>query len=263
MSSLLLAFLLSIAFCAVLSVGGVRPYVDEFRSPLRQAVGGLLFVAILTVVVFAPVTSYGNLSSVDLDAMGVGELLFGHVILSVFLLLWWVMRGDVTLARFLSLSRQDLLAKLARGVGTGCRGWVTTILVMMCVVSLVGQTDAAPDPATVPEVMPWMAKLSWPQKALIVTAAMTVEEAFFRAFLQARLGLLLSSMLFALGHFSYGMPFMIVGVLTISLVIGRTFARGGDLLPCIIAHGVFDAVQLFVVLPYAVEMLESGVAAIP
>jgi hypothetical protein len=53
---------------------------------------------------------------------------------------------------------------------------------------------------------------------------------------------------------------MIVGVFTISLVIGRTLARSGDLLPCIIAHGVFDSVQLFIVLPLAVHMWSTPAA---
>src|SRR5262249_59098604 len=77
---------------------------------------------------------------------------------------------------------------------------------------------------------------------------------FFRGFLQRRFGLIISSLLFAMSHFNYGLPFMIVGVFTISLVIGRTFERTGDLLPCIVAHGIFDAVQLIIVLPVAVRM---------
>jgi membrane protease YdiL (CAAX protease family) len=46
---------------------------------------------------------------------------------------------------------------------------------------------------------------------------------------------------------------MIVGVFTISLVIGRAFERTGDLLPCVVAHGIFDGVQLLVILPWAVQ----------
>ena len=37
----------------------------------------------------------------------------------------------------------------------------------------------------------------------------------------------------------------------ISLIIGFTFYRTKNLIPGIIAHGVFDAVQLFVVIPIA------------
>ena len=87
---------------------------------------------------------------------------------------------------------------------------------------------------------------------------LAVEEAFFRGFLQPRFGLVVSSILFALSHFNYGLPFLIVGVFTISLVIGLTLTRSGDLLPCIIAHGIFDSVQLFIVLPWVVRLWSTA-----
>ena len=102
--------------------------------------------------------------------------------------------------------------------------------------------------------MVWLTELPLAYKLAIVVAAMTVEEAFFRGFLQPRFGLVVSSGLFALSHFNYGLPFLIIGVFTISLVIGLTLARTGDLLPCIIAHGIFDSVQLFIVLPWVVHL---------
>jgi len=263
MSPILLALLLSTAFCGVLALSGVRPYVDEFRSPSRQVMAFVLLVAILTLTVFGPMTSYGNLAAAALEGLTVLDLLLGHVIITVFLALWWVLRGDLPVSRFIGLSSDRLGAQIVEGVTTGVHGWVMTILVMMTVVTLLGQTEAAPDASTVSEVMPWMTKLPWAQKLLIVAAAMSVEEIFFRAFLQARVGLVVSSMLFALGHFSYGMPYMIIGVFTISVVIGRTFARSGQILPCMVAHGVFDAIQLFVILPYAVRMMEAGSVVAP
>jgi len=87
---------------------------------------------------------------------------------------------------------------------------------------------------------------------------MTVEEGFFRGFLQPRVGLLVSSVLFAFAHFSYGLPSLAIGVFTISLLIGYTFDRTRSLVPCIVVHGVFDAIQLLVVLPWAVRLLESA-----
>jgi membrane protease YdiL (CAAX protease family) len=49
---------------------------------------------------------------------------------------------------------------------------------------------------------------------------------------------------------------MLFSVLVISLVIGWTLRRTGRLLPCIVAHGVFDAIQLLIILPVAVRLLE-------
>jgi membrane protease YdiL (CAAX protease family) len=87
---------------------------------------------------------------------------------------------------------------------------------------------------------------------------MTVEEGFFRAFLQTRIGWIPSSILFALGHAGYGLPMMLFSVFVISLVIGWSLRRTGRLLPCIVAHGVFDAIQLLIIMPAAVKMIGQG-----
>jgi membrane protease YdiL (CAAX protease family) len=43
----------------------------------------------------------------------------------------------------------------------------------------------------------------------------------------------------------------------ISLALGWSLRQTGRLLPCIIAHGVFDAIQLLLIIPLAVKMLGS------
>ena len=83
---------------------------------------------------------------------------------------------------------------------------------------------------------------------------MTVEELFFRGWLQKRIGLLASTLIFAVSHAGYGQPFMLIGVTTISLVIGFTFYKTRNLVPCIIAHGVFDAIQIFLIVPFALKL---------
>ncbi len=258
MSQLQLALLLAVLCVAVLALFGCRPYVEEFKSPLRRILAALLFVGILTIAVFLPVASYGDVGELAVGELSVPLLLVGHVILAAFLVAWWWLRSDVSLAKFLHLPAGAIGPRIVQGLVTGGNGWMLTILVMMTAVALVGSRDGAADPSQVPAVMPWIARLPVMHKLTVVAVAMTVEEAFFRGFLQPRVGLVASSAMFALGHFSYGMPYMIVGVMTISLVIGRTFARRDDLLPCMIAHGVFDGVQIFVVLPYAVEMLHQA-----
>ena len=47
---------------------------------------------------------------------------------------------------------------------------------------------------------------------------------------------------------------LLIGVTIISLIIGTAFYRTKNLLPGIVAHGVFDAVQLFVIIPIAFRM---------
>jgi membrane protease YdiL (CAAX protease family) len=252
-SQLQLSALLALVSVALLALAQCRPYIDEFRGRFRQTIAAFLLIGILALAVFYPVTSFGKADEIDPDTIWFPALLLGHLVLSLFLLMWWRLRGDVTLAAFLHLSPQHLWDKVRRGLATGCFGWLLTIMVTGAVAAAAAATGRVEEPTALPPVMHWLAELPLGYKLIIVAAAMTVEEAFFRGFLQPRVGLLVSSVLFALSHFTYGLPFMIVGVFTISLVIGRTFERSGDLLPCIVAHGVFDAVQLLVILPFAVH----------
>jgi membrane protease YdiL (CAAX protease family) len=67
-----------------------------------------------------------------------------------------------------------------------------------------------------------------------------------------------STILFALAHSGLGQPFLLIGVTLISLVIGFTFYRTKNLIPGIIAHGIFDAVQLFVIIPVVFKMSGMG-----
>ncbi len=209
--------------------------------------------------VFFPVTSFGEAEEIDVELLWFPSLFVGHFLLAAFLLLWWRLRRDVRLANFLHLSSVRLLDKVRRGLRVGCGGWLVTVTVTGMAAAAMAATGGVSAPGGAPPIVVWLVELPLSYRLIIIAAAMTVEEAFFRGFLQPRVGLLVSSVMFALSHFSYGLPFMIVGVFTISLVIGRTFARTGDLLPCIIAHGVFDAVQLLVVLPWAVRIWGAGV----
>ncbi len=253
MSQLQLSVLLSLICVAALAVIGRRPYVDEFHGRLRRTVAALLFIGILALTVFYPVTSFGKAEDIDPDTIWFPVLLIGHYVLTGFLLLWWRLRGDVSLAEFLHVASGRFRDHLREGITIGVGGWVVTVMVTGAAAALVAVSGGASTPTEIPPVIVWLAELPITYKLIIVGVAMTVEEAFFRGFLQPRIGLVMSSILFAFSHFSYGLPFMIVGVFTISLIIGRTFDRSGDLLPCIIAHGIFDGVQLLVILPWAVH----------
>ncbi len=258
MSQFQFAALLSVLFVATLGVLGRRPYVEEFRGRVRQTVAAFLLIGILALVVFYPVTSFGKAEEIDPDAIWFPTLLAGHVVLVIFLFFWWRLRGDISMRAFLRLAPDRLWEKVRRGITVGVSGWLLTLLITGAAVALASKAGTVSEPTEIPPVMSWLAELPVSYKLLIIAVAMTVEEAFFRGFLQARLGLVLSSVLFACSHFSYGLPFMIVGVFTISLVIGTTFARTGDLLPCIVAHGIFDGIQLLVVLPVAVRLWGGG-----
>lgn len=181
-----------------------------------------------------------------------------HAILIVFLIGWWVATGLPPVREFLNIRHERPAEVAAIGISVGVGGWIVTIiaaLLIALVLKALGAIDEPPDP---PAMIGWMASLALWKKALIVLSAMTVEELFFRSFLQKRIGLVASTVLFALAHFTYGNPLMLIGVTVISLVIAITFHRTKNVVPGIIAHGVFDAIQLFVIVPIAVKMMGIG-----
>ena len=93
-----------------------------------------------------------------------------------------------------------------------------------------------------------------PTPATAITVA-----GFARGFgFAVRIGLVASTVLFALAHFTYGNPLLLIGVTIISLIIGITFYRTKNVIPGILAHGVFDAIQLFVIVPFAFRMMGAG-----
>lgn len=247
------ALLLSLGFTAFLRLRGTAPYEREFPTRTRRTIAFVLWVVVLAFAVFLPVSSTAPQSPLSLEVEAFPLLFSGHAVLSLFLLCWWRLSSPIGLSRFLHLEWTPglLSGRLMLGLLGGVAGWGITILATSVVASAwFSATQSAPR-MDVPEVILWMAELPATQKAAIVVVAMTVEEAFFRAFLQPRLGLLLSSMCFAASHFSYGLPFLVVGVFVVSLFLGWLFQRSQHLLPSIVAHGLFDAVQLFIVLPWA------------
>ena len=85
-----------------------------------------------------------------------------------------------------------------------------------------------------------------------------MEETFFRGFLQPRVGIALSTALFVLAHASYEQPLMLVGITLLSLVYGFLVKWRQNIWPAITAHVLFDAVQLTVVIPKALELLPQN-----
>jgi membrane protease YdiL (CAAX protease family) len=176
-----------------------------------------------------------------------------HAILVVFLVGWWLATGRPHIREFLNIQREHAGEAVLTGVAIGIGGWVITIVVAILFAALLSAAGLIDNPKPSP-VIGFMANLSLWKKAVLVLSAMTVEEAFFRAWLQKRIGLIASTTLFAMAHFTLGQPLLLIGVAMISLVIGFTFYRTKNVLPGVIAHGVFDAVQLFVIIPIAFKI---------
>ena len=252
-------FILSAVLCLglILRQRAPRFELEPFPGPLRLVLGVLWLIAGVALVCFVPLE--GLIDPEDSGApirdVRFVTLFAGHALLAVFLLGWWALAGFERPGRFLRLPGGSLPRRLAIGVVVGLVGWAATIGAMAAVGSIVGIEEAVTGAATsdsgegLPQVMQMLVEMPILNRVLLVVSAGVFEEAFFRSFLQTRGGLVLSTILFAMGHASYGSPFMLVGVFAVSVVLGLVFRSTGDVLPCMVAHSVFDAVQLLVVMP--------------
>ena len=181
-----------------------------------------------------------------------------HAVLIVFLAGWWLLTGRPPLREFLSFRGGRTGEMVMTGFAVGVGGWIVTIIFAFLLAAILKASGLLPAPPQPPPMIAWMASLPVWKKLLVVLSAMTVEEFFFRAWLQTRVGLLASTILFALAHSGFGQPLLLIGVALISLIIGVTFYRTKNLLPGIITHGVFDAVQIFVIIPIVFRMMGMG-----
>ncbi len=265
MAAALNAALFAVAILAILALGGrLRGLPREFPSRARLALACALLALVIYAAIAVPATHSAGGAEISIEELSFPALFAGHTVLVAFLAAWWRLRRPTSLTSFLYL-RGAGVADVTGGLALGVRVWVITlgaalliglILQLLAAVASEGPLPAA-ELAEIPEVMLWMVDLPVAGKLLIVLVAMTVEEAFFRAFLQTRVGLVPSSVLFALAHASYGVPTMMIGVFVVSIIIGIDFARNRQLLRSILAHGVFDAIQLLIVVPLAVEQLQQ------
>lgn len=168
--------------------------------------------------------------------------------------------SDVSLARQLAvqfgLVAQSIPREIGLGLLLGVGAWVA-VLVGIMLIGFLLMTLGADEmvPKQPPALIPFIAGLPIWIKVLISLSAGVVEEWFFRGFLQPRMGIFLSTVLFALAHFSYGQPFMLIGITLLSLIYGLLVKWRQNIWPAIAAHTLFDAVQLLVVVPFTLRWI--------
>ena len=188
------------------------------------------------------------------------DILFATLLF--FLACYYALSGRHSVSEFLKLESEHPSADLTRGVLIGAAGWILTILTAMVLIGVWflisrkfrGETAGG----SISPMIVWLVSRPLWMKLLIVLSAMVVEELFFRSFLQTRVGPVAATLMFTAAHGAYGQPLMLVGILVISTVLSVTFARYRSVLPCIAAHGVFDSIQMFVVIPWYLRQLHGG-----
>jgi membrane protease YdiL (CAAX protease family) len=232
---------------------------DAFPAPWMKAVAYawlgvfMLFLAFLVVA-----SSLRQPTAKQIAATPFYQFFALHFILIIFLAGWWLLTGRPRVTEMLNIRFERPGEMVLTGFAVGVGGWLVTIAVALLVAAILKATGLLPKDLKPSPMIGYMVALPIWKKALIVLSAMTVEEAFFRGWLQKRVGLILSTLLFASAHVTLGQPLLLIGVSVISLIIGFTFYRTKNLIPGIVAHGVFDAVQLFVIIPIAFRFAEIG-----
>jgi len=255
-ATILAALVLSSLLVAWLTRGSEPIFrVEEFPSALRRHVALALLTVTIALACVMPLLEYPDVDPQrEPLRLSFWMLFLGHALLVAMLFAWWVLAGRPPVARFLAVRSTELAPALRQGAAAGATSWVVAMTLMAIVgtIATVAGAEAPPGDGEVPPVVRAIVDLSLGQRLLLILSAGVVEEAFFRGFLQARVGLLPSSLLFTASHTSYGLPLMLVGVFAVSVVYGIVFRARGDVVPCMVAHGVFDAIQLLVILPVVV-----------
>ncbi|MDD2655542.1 MAG: type II CAAX endopeptidase family protein [Candidatus ainarchaeum sp.] len=108
------------------------------------------------------------------------------------------------------------------------------------ILSLLGLNDGAKAVGVVEELPIYLLVASF-------TLVPVTEELFFRALMVPWLGVFGSAIFFGLTHTSYGSVAEILGAAFLGLILAYYFSRSKDLLPCIIAHAIFNFSSVFII----------------
>jgi membrane protease YdiL (CAAX protease family) len=230
---------------------------DGFAEPGRRAVAMGLLAAVLLLTVAIPFAGGMVGTRPETRQLSLVSVFAVHAMLLFFLACYYALSGRQSLADFLALRSERPTRDLSIGALIGLGGWVLTILTAMVILGfwyLVSHRfrGESGNPTISPMIV-WLVSQPLWVKLLIVLSAMVVEELFFRSFLQTRVGPVAATLMFTAAHGAYGQPLVLVGILVISTVLSITFAIYRNVLPCIVAHGVFDAIQMFVIIPMALK----------
>jgi Type II CAAX prenyl endopeptidase Rce1-like len=234
---------------------------DGFEEPGRRAVAMGLLGGVLLLTVAIPFAGGLAGAQPETKELSLVSVFAVHGMLLFFLACYYALSGRHSVAEFLRLRSEHPAVDLVRGAFIGLSGWLLTIVTAMLLLGVwylvAHRLGAESEGSAISPTIVWLVSRPLAVKLLIVVSAMVVEELFFRSFLQTRVGPVAATLMFTAAHGAYGQPLMLIGILVISTVLSITFARFRNVLPCIAAHGVFDAIQMFVVIPWYLHQLHA------
>ncbi len=79
-----------------------------------------------------------------------------------------------------------------------------------------------------------------------VLAAPISEELFFRAFLVSRIGVIPSSIIFGIAHFSYGSVIEILGTFVLGLILAVLYQKSRSITPVLITHMAYNLLAIII-----------------
>lgn len=268
---LVLALVSAAAVDQLMSARGLVP--PGFREPGRRLLGSMVLAGVLYVGVFAALGQVGLARGPLPAQVPPAQLFLLHVLFALGLLMWLLLGfagyappGSslaAVLLRQLGLAPPRPLREVSIGLGLGLLTWpllIACLLVVMALMIAFGGEQLLPQQP--PALVVWIAGLPAWLKLLVALSAGVVEELFFRGFLQPRVGVAVSTLLFVLAHLSYDQPFMLVGITVLSLVFAGLVWWRQNVWPAVAAHFLFDAVQLLIIIPWALEQWPSGAKAL-
>ncbi|MGH9368674.1 MAG: CPBP family glutamic-type intramembrane protease [Thermoanaerobaculia bacterium] len=230
--------------------------LEGFTSVGRRVAAVLLLALVLLLTVAIPFAVGFAAPEPEAPELSFVSLFGVHAILALFLLCYYLLSGRRSVAEFLRLQSERPMLDLTAGIFIGAAGWLLTILLAALFVGLwvllkgvPPGTEAGAPASRVSPMIVWLIAQPIAVKIAAVCSAMFVEALFFRSFLQTRVGPLAATLMFTAAHGAYGQLFVLVGILVISTVLSGALKLYRNVLPCILAHGVFDAIQMFVVIP--------------
>ena len=257
-----LAIAAALAVDRMAAARGLDP--PGFREPVRRILAGALLAGVFWVGIFGALGAPSGEATKDLQGTPMVQLFLLHAVLVAVIGLWYLLgfagfgagaRGGMGFAAQLGLRTPRPGREIGLGVVIGLCTWSALILCILAiafVVSLVAGEDALPQKA--PAAIVWIAALPLLVRTALALTAGAVEEAFFRGLLQPRIGILLSTLFFAMAHLSYGQPFLLVGVTLLSLLYGVLTRMRQTIVPAMVAHAIFDGIQLLIVVPGVLKL---------
>ena len=221
---------------------------DGFQEPGRRAAAMTLLGAVLLLTVAIPFAGGFAGGQPDTAKLTLVSLFGVHVLLALFLACYFVLSRRRPLSEFLKIRSARPVADFSSGLLIGMAGWLLMVFLVFLVAAFwwLFRGGTAPTGGVSPTVT-WIFQQPLGIRVAVVVSAMVVEELFFRSFLQTRVGPLAATLMFTAAHGVYGQPVLLIGIFAISAVLSLTFAVYGNVLPCIAAHGTFDAIQMFVI----------------